>query len=318
MWHHLPACLHPQDGVSRVSLAPIMGLPGLLLYQTTMGTSCYPSPDIRAGSHWDQTQQRCFSMRNAECLVWPWTMCSLSSLFCMGFGFEYIKLSCFPFFCPRTPWIMPAALLSSFSELNVGTVTLLWAPAVPLNAFCHHLAGLCAGRKEGDRAVYVAPRLFPDCIKLAIVGQQSFNYLLHLGLCSTLEKKADVVNMLLPESRLGLACNTAFLFISIGFGHVVGFFHASTLLFCVSFHKMSEMARWNVFSVPKTCKLLSFDIFFFLCPLCSLCNILIFIVKVEVISKYARTLEEWFYRDYGSGLGATLPRSGPNFSTWSV
>lgn len=58
-----------------------------------------------------------------------------------------------------------------------------------------------------------------------------------------LEKKAEVVNMLLSESRLGLACNTALLFINIGFGHVVGFFHAPNLFFCVSFQKMSEMAR---------------------------------------------------------------------------
>lgn len=58
--------------------------------------------------------------------------------------------------------------------------------------------------------------------------------------------------------------------------------------------------------------------FFFLFPLCSLSNTLIFTVKVQAISKHARTLDEWFYGDYGSGLGAPLPRSGPNLSTWAI
>lgn len=86
----------------------------------------------------------------------------------------------------------------------MGRVALSQTMAVTLNAFCYPLAGALVGRKERDRAVYTASRLSPDCISLAIVGQRSFNYLLHLGLCSMLEKKADVVNMLLPESRLEL------------------------------------------------------------------------------------------------------------------
>lgn len=64
-------------------------------------------------------------------------MCSLSSLFCLGFGFEYTKLSYLLFFPPKNTLnnAGSSSLFNPFPQLNVGRVTLSWATAVTLNAF---------------------------------------------------------------------------------------------------------------------------------------------------------------------------------------
>lgn len=92
----------------------------------------------------------------------------------------------------------------------------------------------------------------------------------------------------------------------------VGFFFLLQIYHSVVSFKKYLPKVFFFFSVPKKHKVLGWV--FPLFPLYSLYNNLFFVMKLEVISKYTRISEEWLYRDYGSGLGATVHRFGPNFS----
>lgn len=71
------------------------------LYQTTLVTSCFASPNISGKSHQGQAQQRCFPARNTKHLARPLRICSLSLPFCSAFLFQAYKTASPPFIPPK-------------------------------------------------------------------------------------------------------------------------------------------------------------------------------------------------------------------------